>query len=107
MSPNSKKPSTPEDFVIHGPYENVWDAIEDDPVERERLKLLSDLSIRLELHIRGKGWTQKEAARHLGVTQPRISDLMRGKLSGFSIDARVDLLIRAGVRRELRYGKAA
>lgn len=76
-------------------------------MERERLKLLSDLSIRLELHIRGKGWTQKEAARHLGVTQPRISDLMRGKLSVFSIDSLVDLLIRAGVRIELRYGKAA
>ena len=98
---------SPEDFIVHGPYENVWDALEDDPVERARRKLLSDLSIRLELHIRQMGWTQKEAASHLGVTQPRISDLVRGKLSVLSIDSLVDLLTRAGVRIELHYSKAA
>jgi predicted XRE-type DNA-binding protein len=85
----------------------VWDAIEDDPVERQRLKLLSDLSIRLELRIRAMGWTQKQAAAQLGVTQPRISDLMRGKLSVFSIDSLVELLTRAGVTVELHYKDAA
>jgi len=53
------------------------------------------------------GWTQREAAQRLGVTQPRISDLVRGKLSVFSIDALVELLTRAGIRIELRFAKAA
>ena len=87
---------------IDGPYENVWDAIEDDPGEREKLKLLSELMSILEDHIRARGWTQKEAAKQLGVTQPRISDLMRGKISVFSIDAVVAMLGAAGVGLEVR-----
>ena len=85
----------------------MWDAIEDDPARRERMKMLSDLSIAVERRIREQGWTQKEAARRLGVTQPRISDLMRGKLSVFSIDALVGMLGAAGIRIELQYRDAA
>ncbi len=92
---------------IDGPYGNVWDAIEPDPVERERQKLLSDLSIQLELHIRERGWTQKQAAAELGVTQPRISDLMRGRIDLFSIDALLALLWRAGARVNWNIDKAA
>jgi predicted XRE-type DNA-binding protein len=100
----TKKPQLdPEDLAIDGPYETVWDAIEDDPAERERLIVLANLSIALELEIRKRGWTQKEAAKHLGVTQPRISDLVRGKLSVFSIDALVGMLGAAGVRIDMSY----
>ncbi len=71
------------------------------------MKLLADLSIRLELFIRDQGWTQKEAAARLGVTQPRISDLMRGRIDLFSIDALLALLWRAGVRVDLTFKDAA
>jgi predicted XRE-type DNA-binding protein len=84
----------------------VWDAIEDDPGKRERLVVLANLSIAVEMEIRKRGWTQKEAARQLGVSQPRISDLIRGKLSVFSIDALIGMLGAAGVRVDLSYRPA-
>jgi predicted XRE-type DNA-binding protein len=71
------------------------------------MKLLSELSIAVERHIRERGWTQKEAAERLGVTQPRISDLMRGKLSVFSIDSLVGMLAVAGVQLAISYRRAA
>lgn len=69
--------------------------------------MLCDLSIALERHIRAQGWTQKKAAEILGVTQPRISDLMRGKISLFSIDSLVGLLSKAGITVEVTYRDAA
>jgi predicted XRE-type DNA-binding protein len=67
----------------------------DDP---EHLKIRSDLMIDLCRIIKGKGLTQVEAAGLLGVTQPRISDLFKGKIDLFSIDTLVDMLSRTGVR---------
>lgn len=64
----------------------VWDAIEDTTAEAENMKLRSVLMMALEQHIRTKGWTQTEAARQLGVTQPRVSDLLRGKINLFALD---------------------
>ena len=93
-----------EDFVIHGPYENVWDAVlEDDPAEREHQKMLSDLSIAIRKRIKAKGWTQKEAAKQMSVTQPRVSDLMRDKLDLFSIDSLVAMAGLAGIRVKLSF----
>ena len=57
--------------------------------------------ISLEQHIKVQGWTQKEAAKRIGVTQPRVSDLMRGKINLFSIDAVVGMLAAVGVRLEV------
>jgi predicted XRE-type DNA-binding protein len=68
------------------------------PVEEaENLKGRSDLMIRLTKIIENRGLTQLEAARLLGVTQPRISDLMRGKIDRFSIDSLVEMLGRVGI----------
>ena len=55
-------------------FKSVWDAIEDTPAEAENMKLRSALMMALDKHIRSQGWTQAEAARQLGVTQPRVSD---------------------------------
>jgi predicted XRE-type DNA-binding protein len=71
------------------------------------MKMLSGMMMMLTRHIKAQGWTQKEAAKRLGVTQPRISDLMRGKISLFSIDALVVMLNKAGVRLEVTYRDAA
>jgi predicted XRE-type DNA-binding protein len=88
-------------------FESVWDAIEDDPVERERFKLQSRLMQALCDYINSEGLTQKQAAKRLGVTQPRISDLMRGKIDVFEIDNLVAMLAAAGLHIEVKIGKAA
>lgn len=77
--------------------------LEDDPAERERQKMLSDLSIAIEKRIKAKGWTQREAAKQMGVTQPRVSDLLRGKLDLFSIDSLVTMVGAAGIRVKLSF----
>lgn len=79
----------------------------EDPGERARMKILSDLMSALVEHIRAAGWTQKEAAKVLGVTQPRVSDLMRGKIDLFSVDAVVVMLLRVGYQIDWNIRQAA
>lgn len=88
-------------------FESVWDAIEDTPAQAENMKLRSSLMIALQDHIAQAGMSQSQAAKAFGVTQPRISDLMRGKIDLFAIDSLVNMLTTAGLRVELRVGKAA
>ena len=88
-------------------FENVWDAIEDDPAVAENLKLRSSLMIELERHIKRQGWTQAEAAKRFGVTQPRISNLMRGKINAFGLDLLVKMATRAGLRVSMKVKRAA
>ena len=66
--------------------------------EAEHLKIRADLMIRLTRLIDARRLTQARAARLLGVTQPRISDLVRGKIDRFSVDSLIEMLGRAGVR---------
>jgi len=69
------------------------------PVEEaESLKLRADLMVQIRRLIEDRKVTQATAAKMLGVTQPRISDLVRGKIDLFSIDTLVDMLARAGIR---------
>jgi predicted XRE-type DNA-binding protein len=88
-------------------FSSVWDAIEDTPAEAANMKLRSRLMIILKEHIRAQGWTQAEAARRLNVTQPRISDLMRGKIDLFGLDSLVTMLRAAGLQLEFRVRQAA
>jgi predicted XRE-type DNA-binding protein len=88
-------------------FDSVWDAIEDDPGQRENLKMRSALMIALKEHIVSEGITQAQAAKKFGVTQPRISDLVRGKIELFAIDTLVNMLARAGLHIEIQIEKAA
>ncbi|WP_187971408.1 helix-turn-helix domain-containing protein [Aquibium microcysteis] len=88
-------------------FASAWDAIEDTAADAENMKLRSTLMMALEQHIRSKRWTQAEAARRLGVTQPRISDLLRGKIDLFSLDALFKLLGAAGLQVEISVRDAA
>jgi predicted XRE-type DNA-binding protein len=88
-------------------FASVWDAIEDTPDVAEHMKIRSSLIISLKQHIKEQGWTQAEAAAVLGVTQPRISHLMRGKIALFGIDALISLLSAAGLRVEVLVKTAA
>ncbi len=66
--------------------------------EAEHLKIRSDLMIQLQKLIAVRGLTQAQAAKILGVTQPRVSDLLRGRIDLFSTDAIIDMLARLGIR---------
>jgi predicted XRE-type DNA-binding protein len=88
-------------------FASVWDAIEDTPGEAENLKLRSALMIALKMHIEKQGWSQSETAQRLGVTQPRVSDLMRGKINLFSLDALVNMVSAAGLHVEMQVSAAA
>lgn len=77
-------------------FKNVWDALEDDPGMARNLTIRSDLMIRIERIIEKQGLTQADAARLMGVSQPRISDLKRGKIEKFTIDKLVNMLSRLG-----------
>ena len=81
-------------------FANVWDAIADTPEEAANLTLRSDLMDEIEAIVEANGWTQKAAAERCGVTQPRINDLLRGRISKFSIDALVN--IAAALGRKVR-----
>ncbi len=71
------------------------------------MKLRSKLMMALEQHIKAKNWTQAEAARRLGVTQPRISDLKRGKIDLFALDGLVQMALAAGLTVDLQIRDAA
>jgi predicted XRE-type DNA-binding protein len=77
-------------------FENVWDALVDTPEEAANLTLRSDLMIKIEKIVEENGWTQKEAAKRCGVSQPRINDLLRGRISRFSLDALVNIASALG-----------
>ena len=83
-------------------FMSVWDAIEESPAEAENMRLRSELMMALEGQIRGQGWTQAETARRLGVTQPRVSDLLRGKINLFGLDTLVAMAAAVGLRIQLR-----
>lgn len=88
-------------------FASIWDAIEDTPEEAENMKLRSTLMMAIKSHITEKGISQAEAAKLLGVTQPRISDLMRGKINLFGLDALVKMAAAAGLHIEMRISEAA
>ena len=83
-------------------FENVFDAISASPEEALNMKLRAGLIREIRTKVTDAGWTQTETAHQLGITQPRVSDLLRGKLSKFSLDALVKMLARLGSDVQLR-----
>jgi predicted XRE-type DNA-binding protein len=88
-------------------YDSVWDAIENTPAEAENMKLRSELMLALKNHITHTEMSQQQAAQLFGVTQPRVSDLMRGKVNLFGLDALVNMAVAAGLHVELHIQAAA
>lgn len=79
-------------------FASVWDAIADTPDEAANLRLRSELMDKIVALIEAKNWTQLEAAKQCRVTQPRINDLLRGRISRFSLDALVNIASSLGQR---------
>jgi len=69
--------------------------------EAEHLRVRADLLIQIQKALKARGLKQAEAAKVLGVTQPRVSDLARGRIDLFSVDSLIDMLARLGIRVRL------
>jgi predicted XRE-type DNA-binding protein len=88
-------------------FANVWDAVAKTPEEAANLALRSDLIDEIEAIIKAGGWTQKEAAKRCGVSQPRVNDLLRGRISRFSLDALVNIAAALGRKVKVSLEDAA
>ena len=86
---------------------NIFRDIGFDDAEAENLKLRSTLMQRIEKFVKQSNMTQSEAASVLGVTQPRLNQLLKGKIQLFSLDALVNMLANAGMRVTLTVKRAA
>ena len=82
-------------------YKSVWDAIADTPEQAANLRARSDLMRAIAQIVASHGWTQSDAAQRCGITQPRMNDLLRGRLSRFSLDALVNIAAALGQRVHL------
>lgn len=81
---------------------NVFVDLGFDEAEAQVMALRAELMIRLSERLKSQGWTQAEAAKHLRITQPRVSKLTKGVWRDFSLDMLLTLAARAGLHLELR-----
>ena len=79
-------------------FETIWGALSDTPAESASMAMRSELLIAIEQRVRGWKVTKAEAARRLGITQPRLNDLLRGKIANFSLDSLINLASQAGLK---------
>lgn len=79
-------------------FASVWDALADTPEQAANLRARAELMQKIAAIVAESGWTQVEAARRCGVTQPRMNDLLRGRVSRFSLDALVNVATAIGRR---------
>ena len=88
-------------------FDSVFDALADTPAEAANMKARSELLSALNSRIQSWNLPQEAAAARLGITRPRLNDLLRGKLGKFSLDALVNLATAAGLVLEIRVATAA
>ena len=79
-------------------YASVWDALADTPEQAANLRARAELMQQIAAIVKKNRWTQTEAARHCAITQPRMNDLLRGRVSRFSLDALVNIATAIGRR---------
>lgn len=82
-------------------HANVWDGLGVDPAAAENLRIRAGLMRELTAWISASGLTQSQVAARFGVSQPRVSDLVRGHIDLFSIDALVNMLTAAGLHLDV------
>ncbi len=88
-------------------FMSVWDALEKTPARAANMRLRSEMMIALRAQVEGWHVTQSKAAKRLRTTQPRLNDLLRGRIDKFSLDALVVLAQHAGLRVRLQVRAAA
>ena len=79
-------------------YKCVWDALADTPAQAANLRARAELMREITLIVKKHNWTQARAASQCGITQPRMNDLLRGRVSHFSLDALVNIATAIGRR---------
>jgi predicted XRE-type DNA-binding protein len=87
-----------DDGVTYHQYASVWEALADTPEDSANLKTRAELMQQIAAIAEENGWTQTEAAVKCDVTQPRMNDLLRGRVSRFLLDALVDIATAIGRR---------
>lgn len=87
-------------------FTNIWDALAATPEEAENLRIRSKLMMELSDTVRSWDLPQKEAAAKLHISQPRLNDVLKGKIQKFSLDALVNLLAAANMRIEISVSKS-
>ncbi len=88
-------------------YDSVWQALAKDEAEAETMRLRADLLIALRDRVASWKVTQADAAKRLGVSQPRLNNMLQGRIESFSLDMLTKLACRAGLRVEMKLKKAA
>jgi predicted XRE-type DNA-binding protein len=88
-------------------FASVWKAIEDNPEEAATMTMRSNIMSAINEKVHGWNTTQARAARRLGITQPRLNDLLRGRINKFSLDALLTLASRAGLKVKIDVRSAA
>jgi predicted XRE-type DNA-binding protein len=88
-------------------FANVWDAIEDSPAQAATMTMRSNVMIAINKKVKSWNTTQAQAARRLGITQPRLNDLLHGKFNKFSLDTLLTLATRAGLKVKIDVRSAA
>jgi predicted XRE-type DNA-binding protein len=88
-------------------FANVWDALEGTAAEAAKMRARSELMMAVRSKVESWKVSQTEAARRLGLTQPRLNDLMRGRIDKFSLDALINLASPAGLAVRIQIGEAA
>lgn len=88
-------------------FANVWDAIEDSPEDAATMTMRSDVMIAIKERVLSWNTTQSKAARRLAITQPRLNDLLHGKINKFSLDTLLVLATRAGLKVKIDVRSAA
>jgi predicted XRE-type DNA-binding protein len=88
-------------------FANVWDALEHNPADAATMTMRSNVMIAINDKVRSWNTTQAQAARRLAITQPRLNDLLHGKINNFSLDALMTLATRAGLKVKIDVRSAA
>ncbi|HXZ00394.1 MAG TPA: XRE family transcriptional regulator [Stellaceae bacterium] len=88
-------------------FSNVWDALEDSPEDAATMTMRSNVMVAIKHRVDRWNTTQAQAARRLGITQPRLNDLLHGKINKFSLDTLLTLATRAGLKVKIAIRSAA
>ena len=86
-----------QNLIITQGNDNIFEDLGFEKSEAANLKIRADLMLALKEYIHSQGWTQEQAAEFFAETQPRISNLINGEISRFSIDKLINMLARAGM----------
>lgn len=88
-------------------FDDVFDAISDTPAEAANMTARAELLSAVKAQVESWQIAQGQAAKRLGITRPRLNDLLQGKLEKFSLDALVNLAAASGLVLEMKFAVAA